>query len=571
MKAMNSVNFSKIETLFNEGTNLRVDRRFQQQLNVHSLRQEDIDHLREIYGHLTSELSTLAQLLTDGLQKSSKASISNQPIEQYIRRFFQSDRDEHYFDETYQFFEQLQKNKMEVGAVIGTFNQFSYYIQTLVTQKYHSMFRGPEQILEMTLSVQRAMNVDIHILTNAFSEIFIEHLSGDLSTLVEANARIMFMKDLIYRLDQQTDEIGSATAATEEITASITEVAHSATRISEKTSDSVDYASDSQKKLENTLNEILKTEETFDEIVDTFSALQKRVNDIENVVTLINEIAAQTNLLALNASIEAARAGEHGRGFAVVAQEVRKLAENTVDALDEVSTNVQVLKSYSNNVSDSIEETTKIMHLASKEATESLPLLSAIVDAIEDINIDITNTAAISEEQAASIDEVSHRMVRMTELQEEIRSYGNDTSSAIFDLSLEIDAFRQEMLSIQDVHLSTRSLLELSKADHLLWKWRIYNLFLGLEDVRPENIVTHTECRLGKWYFDPRTENHLGNVSAYRELDKHHKDVHDLAVKAAEEFHAGNMEEAERALHDIEDASNNVIDLLNELIDYIEK
>ena len=568
---MNSVNFSQLETLFHEGTNLRVNRRFQQQLEVHSLRQEDLDHLREMSQQLSSEFATLTRLLTEGLQKSSKEAIAAHTIEQYVRRFFTADRDEHYFDETYRFYAELQQKKLEVGAVIGVFNQFSYYIQTLITQKYHSMFRGPDQILAMTLSIQRAMNVDIHILTNAFSEIFVEHLSGDLSTLVEANARIMFMKDLIYRLDQQTDEIGSATAATEEITASIAEVAQSATRISEKTSDSVDYASSSQKKLENTLHEILKTEETFDEIVDTFGELQKRVNDIENVVTLINEIAAQTNLLALNASIEAARAGEHGRGFAVVAQEVRKLAENTVDALNEVSTNVQVLKSYSNDVSHSIEETTKIMHLASEEATESLPLLSAIVDAIEDINLDITNTAAISEEQAASIDEVSHRMIRMTELQEEIRSYGNDTSAAIFDLSLEIDAFRQEMLSIQDVHLSTRSLLELSKADHLLWKWRIYNLFLGLEDVRPENIVTHTECRLGKWYFDPRTENHLGNVSAYRELDRHHKDVHDLAVKAAREFHAGNMAEAERALHDIEDASNKVIDLLNELISHIEK
>ncbi|WP_249662491.1 methyl-accepting chemotaxis protein, partial [Lysinibacillus fusiformis] len=77
-------------------------------------------------------------------------------------------------------------------------------------------------------------------------------------------------------------------------------------------------------------------EETFTSIVESFSELQKRVNDIEQVFTLINQIADQTNLLALNASIEAARAGEHGKGFAVVAQEVRKLAENTVSALSEV-------------------------------------------------------------------------------------------------------------------------------------------------------------------------------------------------------------------------------------------
>ena len=67
--------------------------------------------------------------------------------------------------------------------------------------------------------------------------------------------------------------------------------------------------------------------------LEAVNRLQDNANEIEQIIQMVGDIATQTNLLALNASIEAARAGEHGQGFAVVAEEIRKLADQSAQAV----------------------------------------------------------------------------------------------------------------------------------------------------------------------------------------------------------------------------------------------
>ena len=559
-----------LNQIFERGTDLVANGRIRETLVFNHFNQHDAENLINLYEKLKHNTPDMLEMFIGYLNEISpdgKNTVDEKIIQQYIHNFFNGKRNKEYVDQTVQFFVTFREKHFEPGKLIVLFNQFSFYVMTLIL---HNFGLKPKKAFDYMKSLSAATNIDQEILVEVMTERMIENVIGEISVLMDANARIMYMKDLVNSLDHQSEEISSCTAASQQLAASINEIANTSAFIAEKTNDSVLNAEKGKMAIENALQDIFTTEERFTSIVDSFTQLQNNVNDIEHVVTLINQIADQTNLLALNASIEAARAGEHGKGFAVVAQEVRKLAENTVTALGNVSTNVQSLKNYSNNVANSITETTNIIREATTEARSSLPLLNAIVETIKSINSDVTNTAAISEEQAAAIDEISNRMVEITTIQDDIRQYGSNTSRDIYYLGQQINRFRNDIIINNNVQLSSISLLHLSKADHILWKWRVYNMLLGLEKLSANDLSSHKTCRLGKWYNDEKTIERLGHLSAYKQLDVHHEQVHIQAKHALEAYNDGQLVKADSHLKQLEQSSNEVLKYIEELITYIE-
>ncbi|OZI11093.1 chemoreceptor protein [Bacillaceae bacterium SAS-127] len=553
------------------GTDSTIQGRFQNTLAYNHFNEEDFVRIKEIYEKLTSletEMIDLFQAYLTECREPHSKEIPQQEIVNYIRHFFTTNRDLDYVTNALSFFYLLRNSHYNLGKLIVMFNQFNFYV---ITNTLHFLGLKPSTCITYMHSIQKAVNIDQELLTESFSEEMMEQVIQEIGQLMDETTKIMFIKDLVQLLDNQNAQIQTSTVATDEMRASINAVAESSSTVSEKAGILVDRTNYGHQIISEALDEIFNTETTFSEIVDKFSRLQSYVTTIESVVQLINDIADQTNLLALNASIEAARAGEHGKGFAIVAQEVRKLAENTVQSLQTVNENVTNLKSFSQDVSVSIGDTASVIKKAVAEAKDSLPLLTEIVETISTINEDINSTAAVTEEQAATMDEMARQMQQIAMLTDKIGSLGDDTGSAIHGLGKQINAFRLNVIEKNTIVLSTKALLMLSKTDHYIWKWRIYNMFLGLEDINPQDISSHMDCRLGKWYYEPQTKQRFSQFDSYRKLESVHKMVHEQAKEAAISFRENQLQQAEEALVLLEESSEQVVQYIDDILSSLPK
>ena len=149
--------------------------------------------------------------------------------------------------------------------------------------------------------------------------------------------------------DIQRERTTEAATAMDQMNVTVLEVAQNAGRAAESADDARNNAESGGEIVENVVQSIQRVNEEAGKLEEGLSTLGVQAEGIGNIMNVISDIADQTNLLALNAAIEAARAGEAGRGFAVVADEVRKLAEKTMQATSEVEQAVSAIQQGTRN------------------------------------------------------------------------------------------------------------------------------------------------------------------------------------------------------------------------------
>lgn len=215
--------------------------------------------------------------------------------------------------------------------------------------------------------------------------------------------------------------------------------------------------------LDDLKHKTIKNDQANQRIEGVINELNEKTKHIGTILDAISAISVQTNLLALNASIEAARAGEHGRGFAVVAEEIRKLAEESAKAADQVREIVTNIQNDSQKTVESMSEMkgiSKEQTLAVEEVNMSFETIRSSIDEISSkidrisqsvnlLNVDkdsivesIENISAVSEETAAASEEVTASMEQQTLAVDEVAKAAERLSSIAVELNEEISKFK---------------------------------------------------------------------------------------------------------------------------------
>ncbi|WIV12282.1 heme NO-binding domain-containing protein [Proteiniborus sp. MB09-C3] len=288
----------------------------------------------------------------------------------------------------------------------------------------NSLINGYKDVLREDFVGFKGMTDELNVFSDKFNDISnnMNFTSKEISAVVEQVA--------MGAVNQAEETENSAYLLNNNIVA--------LNKISDDENHSKDELEKVVERIGNSYNELKSTSSNLDNMLNEFErvkenslSLQKRAQDVTKIVETVETIADQTNLLALNAAIEASRAGDQGRGFAVVADEIRKLAEESKNAVQHINSNLlsfineidSVVSQVENQYSILDNENTKLSSVADVNHSIVISVKevsSSLIEAIKQLNDETSNInkvsenieslAAIAEENSASSEEVSANM-----------------------------------------------------------------------------------------------------------------------------------------------------------------
>ncbi|MFK3939912.1 methyl-accepting chemotaxis protein [Alkalihalobacillus sp. NPDC078783] len=163
------------------------------------------------------------------------------------------------------------------------------------------------------------------------------------------------VQEVVSASDEQSESMKTSTKKADQLYQSVLQITDETKTANQTASQVQDVVATGSQAVKSSMNQMNIIKETSVAVAERIGELADSSKEINQVTSLIKEIAEQTNLLALNASIEAARAGEHGKGFAVVAQEVRKLAEQSAAASEQIHEMILSIEKQANQATDAMQ------------------------------------------------------------------------------------------------------------------------------------------------------------------------------------------------------------------------
>jgi methyl-accepting chemotaxis protein len=229
---------------------------------------------------------------------------------------------------------------------------------------------------------------------------------------------------------EQAASISQTTATMEELAATYRQIADNADSVVRMAEATLGSAESGQQAVANTLQAMEQIKDRAQSSANKILALGERSQQIGQVLSMINNIAAQTKILALNAAIEAARAGEAGKGFSVVAIEIRKLAESVVDSTGEISTIMTEIQKASNDLVISTEQELKQVSEGVELGHVTGDSLEQILDMIEQTTSSAKEISVATQQQRTATEQVVKAMKEVAQVAQQTAAGSKQVASA---------------------------------------------------------------------------------------------------------------------------------------------
>ncbi len=415
------------------------------------------------------------------------------------------------------------QGRHELAQMAASFNDFTASIQQLIAQMHH----------HSSHAVSAAFNLEVD------------------------------SEETLKQVGQAADQMAAVATASEEMTMTTDAIAQNCSHAANRAHEASQIAQQGAAVVQRTISAMHDMTQMVKTAAETVQDLGARSDQIDAIVGAIKAIANQTNLLALNAAIEAARAGEQGRGFAVVATEVRALAERTNQATREIGEMIQGIQQETGKAVVSMRNGVVEATQGSSEAALAGEALNDILRSADAVNAEIDQIAAAAEQLAATNSEVANNILRISEITQVSRDQSKRTETTVSGMMDIFQALQGSLSQFKnDEDLS--GVLHKAKVAHLVFIRKIKHALRTPVAADPHALPTHHTCAFGKWYHGAglvRFPNH----AAFREIDVHHKQVHELAKQALTAHNADDRREAERLYHTMVEASNRLQVLLDQL------